>query len=808
MEGCVALQKIRNAGKIKRSVKNILLLLLLILSPFLFAQNGEISGRVLDNNQVVPFITVGLEGTELATTTNENGGFRISGIPYGKYVLKIHSSEHESLEKEINLNKPVLELETLSLTKIAQIDEVTVLAKSKVQEVKEQPFAVESIDMKPVQNLNLNVNQVLNQSTGVRIRESGGLGSDFVFSLSGFTGNQVRFFIDGLPTDVMGKSFSINAIPVNNVERVEIYKGVVPINLGSDVLGGAVNIVTNNSIRNFLDVSYGFGSFNTHQASVVGRYTTKKGFMLSASAFYNYSDNNFKVDINLFDKKTGKIDEETTAVPRFNDAFKSATGMVEFGVVNKKWADRLLVGLIANTTYKEVQQGANMTIVAGEVHRTEKSLIPTLKYEKNNLFIKNLSLKVSALYSSIEQMTVDTSSRIYDWTGNHTNKLLSNTSGELNWYKTLYTFNDQAVLAVATLNYKLGKYHQFTLNNTYSRVRRVGSDPLKVDPLPFEDPNILEKNFTGIAYQLKLFQDRWTTSVFGKMFNMNSLLYKSDDNTGEIRRVDNQFQLPGYGIATSFFVLNYLQLKASYENTYRLPEGYEVFGDGLLQLPNADLQPEKSQNFNAGFLFGKRFGKHLVNVDFNYMYRLPENLIRSVALGITSRYENLSRAKVNCFEGAVGYSYNDRFKIEFNATYQNILNASLKDNGEPDELYLDRLPNAPYLFGNGSFTYNTKQFGKHKQRINFNWTTSYIEEFYLKWPSLGSLSSKFIIPRQVVSNVSVSFTSHAGRYNISVSCMNLFDAMCYDNFRVQKTGRSFNVKLRYYLQEKAPLSIK
>lgn len=782
-------------------MKNIFLLFLLLSSPFLFAQSGVISGKVLDNNQAVPFITVGLEGTELAATTDENGEFRISNIPYGSYVLKTHSSEHESLEKEVNLNKPVLELGALPLTKIAQIDEVTILAKSKVQEAKEQPFAVESIDMKPVQNLNLNVNQVLNQSTGVRIRESGGLGSDFVFSLSGFTGNQVRFFIDGLPTDVMGKSFSINAIPVNNVERVEIYKGVVPINLGSDVLGGAVNIVTNNSVRNFLDVSYGFGSFNTHQTSVVGRYTTKKGFMVSASAFYNYSDNNFKVDINLFDKKTGKIDEETTAVPRFNDAFKSATGMVEFGVVNKKWADRLLFGLIANTTYKEVQQGANMTIVAGEVHRTEQSLIPTLKYEKNNLFIKNLGFKVSALYSNIEQMTVDTSSRIYDWTGNHTNKLLSNTSGELNWYKTLYTFNDQAVLGVATLNYKLGKHHQFTLNNTYSRVRRVGSDPLKVDPLPFEDPNILEKNFTGIAYQLKLFQDRWTTSVFGKMFNMNSLLYKSDDNTGEVRRIDNQFQLPGYGIASSFFVLNYLQLKASYENTYRLPEGYEVFGDGLLQLPNADLQPEKSQNFNAGFLCGKRFGKHLVNVDFNYMYRLPENLIRSVALGITSRYENLSRAKVNCFEGAVSYSYNDQFKIEFNATYQNILNASLKDNGEPDELYMDRLPNAPYLFGNGSFTYNTKQFGKYKQRFNFNWTTSYIEEFYLKWPSLGSLSSKFIIPRQVVSNVSVSFTSHAGRYNISLSCMNLFDAMCYDNFRVQKPGRSFNVKLRYYLQK-------
>lgn len=782
-------------------MKNFISLIFILFCSGSYSQSGVVSGKVVAKNQGLPFVTVVLDGSTYGAITDENGIFFIENVPYGKYVLKTQSAEHEPLEKVIHLNQPKLDLGTLSLDRIAQIDEVTILAKTKVQEIKEQPFAVESIDMKPVQNLNMNVNQVLNQSTGVRIRESGGLGSDFVFSLSGFTGNQVRFFLDGLPTDVMGRSFRINAIPVNNVERVEVYKGVVPITLGADVLGGAVNIVTNNNVRNFLDVSYGYGSFNTHQGSVVGRYTTKKGFIVSASAFYNYSDNNFKVDVNLFDKATGKIDEETTKVRHFNDAFKSATGMIEMGFVNKKWADRLLLGLIGNATYKEVQQGANMTIVAGEVHRTEQSLIPTLKYEKTNLVVKNLSLRVSGLYSSVKQQLVDTSSRIYDWEGGYTTKLLSNTSGELNWYKTLFTFNDRAGLALASLNYTWGKHHQFTINNTYSTITRVGHDPIKQGPLAFEDPNTLTKNFTGVSYQLKLFNNRWTTSVFAKMFNMWSELSKEDDNSGQVNRIQNRFQLPGYGIATSYFVLSYLQLKASFESAYRLPEGYEVFGDGLLLLPNPDLKPEKSENFNMGFLFGKRFGKHLVNVDFNYMYRLPENLIRNVAIGVTSRYENLAEAKVNCFEGAVSYSYNDMFKIEVNGTYQNILNASLKANGEPDDLYGDRLPNAPYLFGNASFTFNTKPFGKFKQRFGFNWTTSYVEEFYLKWSSLGSASSKFIIPRQIYSNASVSFTSHSGRYNISVSCMNLTDALCYDNFRVQKPGRSFNVKLRYYLQK-------
>jgi hypothetical protein len=74
-----------------------------------------------------------------------------------------------------------------------------------------------------------------------------------------------------------------------------------------------------------------------------------------------------------------------------------------------------------------------------------------------------------------------------------------------------------------------------------------------------------------------------------------------------------------------------------------------------------------------------------------------------------------------------------------------------------------------------------------------------IEQFFLKWESQGSADSKFIIPRQFVNNASVTYTSHNGRYNVSLSAMNLLDAMCYDNFRVQKPGRSFNIKLRYYL---------
>ena len=48
-------------------------------------------------------------------------------------------------------------------------------------------------------------------------------------------------------------------------DRIEVYKGVVPVGFGTDAIGGVVNIVTNKQPGKwFMDASYSYGSFNTH----------------------------------------------------------------------------------------------------------------------------------------------------------------------------------------------------------------------------------------------------------------------------------------------------------------------------------------------------------------------------------------------------------------------------------------------------------------------------------------------------------------------------------------------------------------
>ncbi|MCG8574824.1 MAG: TonB-dependent receptor [Flavobacteriales bacterium] len=784
----------------------LIFLLFLTLTTTVFSQTGAVKGFVVDSNSTsLPFARVFLKGTENGVYTDENGKFELSNLKKGNHTIVVSFYGYKSREITFELAKG----ETKQLNQIPLqgegkiLNKVTVETKSITTQIKEEPLTITVVDVEPLKNQNLDVNQVLNSTSGIRIRESGGLGSDFNFSLNGFSGRQVRFFTDGVPMDNFGSSLSLNNIPVNLISRIEVYKGVVPVHLGADALGGAVNIVTNKNIGDFLDVSYSVGSFNTHRASVLGRFVhDSTGFVVNANAFFNYSDNDYEIEVEIADLETGAYGEPEK-VKRFHDAYQSQMAQLEVGFINKKFADRIFLGLVASGNYKEIQNGSNMTQVAGEIFTEDKVLMPTFKYQKRDLFTKGLDLSVFANYNIRQALTVDTSSNIYNWRGEFKQRDVLSTSGELTWYKTLFRFDDRSLLNTVNLNYEINDQHSLSVNNTFSTYTRVGDDPITYGETPFKEPNTLQKNITGLSYQLSLFNKRLKSILFGKHFSMNTDTRQENDETGEMENVQASLNNWGYGVATTFYLTENFQLKGSYENAYRLPDAYEMFGNGLLLLPNLALTPEKSHNFNVGFLGKFRYRKHELLLEGNYLYRLPENLIRLQAIGVTSNFENLTSAKANIFEGGIKYRFKRLFQFEVNGTYQNIVNnQETTPSGGINYLYGDRLPNQPFLFGNFSAGLNFNDLGNTKSSLSANWSIGFVEAFYLKWPSQGNAASKYDIPRQISHSVSLSYALKEGRYNISVACTNLFDKAIFDNFMLQKPGRAFNVKLRCFINKK------
>lgn len=755
---------------------------------------GSIRGVVQDpGGEPLIGITVQIKGSSRGDATDTKGRFEITGLPAREYMLAISAIGYKSQEQKIVLAPAEEKHVRITLAEeTLQMESVVVRGQSETSIKRKEPFSIASISTKSLQNNSSNMDEVLKTNPGIHIRKDGGLGSRFNLSLNGLSGRQVRFFIDGLPLENYGSTFGVNNIPVNLVERVEVYKGVVPVYLGGDALGGAVNLVTEQSTQQYLDASYTVGSFNTHKLALDGQYVhPSSGFVFKTSGFYNYSDNSYAIDVRIPDPETGTYGEEQQ-VRRFHDAYESRMIKVETGFRGLDFADELMVGLSLADNYDEVQHGVSMDRVFGRVHTTGSTELGTLTYRKE---IKNLRIKVYASYLNGNSGVVDTSAVSYNWLGEFEPK--NNQSiAESGWDKTLFRYNDEALQGNINLRYQIGDHQNLVLNYTHSSITREGSDPASTNPVAFADPNLLNKNVLSGSYKIDLFDDRWSTTVFSKLYFFNSRVVGVKWDGTATEYTSNKFK-PGYGLATTYHPLEGLQLKVSFEKTYRFPDGYEVFGDGLLLLSNPKLGPENSYNFNFGAQYDRYFGDHRLMAQTNYFLRNAEDLIRIEATGLTSQYVNQRNVVSKGIEAGFRYEYRRLFFADANITYQNILNNSRYEDGRVSHIYRDRIPNIPYLMSSQGVGLKFDEPFMTGDRLTLTWRGNFVEEFYLKWPSLGSNSRKHVIPRQYVQDLKLGYSLENGRYNINLECSNITDAKTFDHFRLQKPGRAFQVKFRY-----------
>jgi outer membrane receptor protein involved in Fe transport len=250
----------------------------------------------------------------------------------------------------------------------------------------------------------------------------------------------------------------------------------------------------------------------------------------------------------------------------------------------------------------------------------------------------------------------------------------------------------------------------------------------------------------------------------------------------------------------SYKILPGFLVKSSFEKAYRLPESYEILGDGIYVNPNPTLQPEKSNNFNLGSRYSNHFADLSLKMEANYFYRFSEDFIRFNPLGPFGEYENLNNVRTEGVEGSIDLNYKDLFLINANVTFQSLTDQTEFDEGLPNTNYKSRVPNIPYFFYNLRLGYSPSK-ADSENKFSIYWHTRYIHEFFLIWENLGNPGEKNIIPTQFINDLQAEYSMNNGRYNVSVTISNIADALAFDNFSIQKPGRAVYLKLRYFLHK-------
>ncbi|MDR0680470.1 MAG: TonB-dependent receptor plug domain-containing protein [Dysgonamonadaceae bacterium] len=684
-----------------------------------------------------------------------------------------------------------------------ELEEVVVMGKSKVKEINESAYNVVAIDAKSLHNTTLDLAHALDRISGVKIRETGGVGSNMQIFLNGFSGRHVKVFIDGMPIEGFGSSFRMENIPVTLADRIEVYKGVVPVELGSDALGGAINIVTKNISNTYLDASYSYGSFNTHKSNVNFGYTTKTGLVFQVNVFQNYSDNDYKVKTVILDVDSASAGYNTNSkeeywVRRFHDKYRNETLILKAGFLNKPWASRLMFGVTLNQENADIQNANLMKIAYGGREYKAKGIIPSIYYSKKNLFVEDLHFSLTANYNASLNNNIDTLARQYNWRGEYAPK---SSKGEGQY--SLSEYNNNNCFVTANLNYQIDHKHYFAVNNVYNYFTRKATDAVanyETSTAANFMRRVNSKNVLGLSYKFEP-NRKWNLSAFVKYYEVNVTgpVNISKTSTEEYEEQSRSFNVIGYGIASTYRLTSDIQLKSSFEKSYRLPSERELLGDEILEKGNVSLKPENSYNLNLNIMYSKVVNKvHSLYLDMGFIYRDTRDYIRRQ---IEQRYggayyTNHGRVRNLGIDTEARYFYKKQFSIGGNFTCQNMQN---KEKYSSDRqlliTYNDRMPNVPYLFGNMDMSYNLFDCLGKGNRLSFGYNFQYVHRFFNSWQSEGNT---IIIPKQIAHDLNLTYTLKDGKYNVTFEAKNITGELLYDNYSLQKPGRSFSLKFRYF----------
>lgn len=355
--------------------------------------------------------------------------------------------------------------------------------------------------------------------------------------------NGTLVMLNGTPMNLRGKYF-LDAIPVENVERVEIVKGGAGVLYGSEAMGGVINIITKKEFTNSVSVGYGNYGQQKYSASVgtdkvnVGYNLEKWGNVDTISR----SDNKGLKHTDM----TGSEKRNLYVDYKINDNWNFLYNYFETNVRYDTWFD---------DAYKEVPKGG--ALQQNREYVTKQNLV--------QLLYQDDTLKANLYYNQ--------------------NKLMAN----------------------GFTNYNTSGKFQGKIYDTDEKNRTYGADVQKEWQLNSKGSLVLGGSYQNEFYDdySSKATDRHIYAVYGqydhKFDDKNELIVGARETwtTGGYRdqNYDN-FSMSGQYVHK---LDDDDSLYANVTQSFIMPTFSQMYGASDTAIANPDLKPQKGVSYEAGW---------------------------------------------------------------------------------------------------------------------------------------------------------------------------------------------------------------
>ncbi|MDH5711097.1 MAG: TonB-dependent receptor [Gammaproteobacteria bacterium] len=475
---------------------------------------------------------------------------------------------------------------------------------------------------------------VLEQEVGVQMRSSGGEGSLSTAVLRGASSEQVIIYLDGVPlNNASGGSVDLSLIPVNVIERIEIYRGSTPLALGNPSIGGAVNIITRQSARLSADentgqISASVASFHTYKLSGSSSISYDRDDVL-LSACYLKSKNDFSF---VNDNGTHYNQADDRVENRNNDGVEHISMLANWKYKISEQYDTEL-RLVIFDRQKEIPSATNNADVQTHLDTRQYDFLAQINVHDAWSKDSNLNLKLFA-------------------TGK--NEEFDDSLAQVGFFSQ-YSESVTKKLGVQFYAEKNRLQQQWRFITAISGETYDSESSLALVEIGLNTRDQIELSVENVSY---FDQQRFILNIVARYQVVNDQLSSVTDSSGAVTPAfDESYRLLNPQIGAKYLFNSRTYLTANVGRYNRIPSFYELFGgDGLL-LGNADLKQESSLNMDVGFTYAwyePYSWLHDAEVYAGIYHNKIENLIVRIyngqGIGVP---QNISDAVIQGFESTI-----------------------------------------------------------------------------------------------------------------------------------------------------------
>lgn len=575
-------------------------LIFLYLAMFGFAQNGTLKGKVTDKSSGEALIGANVildngKGGAVSVT----GDYSISAEP-GTYIVTFKFIGYEEHQEKVTFEAGKTVELNIQLSEGNQLDDVVVSASKFEQKIGEVAISMNVIKPDLVDNKAIMTpEQLVDQCPGVEIKENqisirGGSG----FSYG--SGSRVLLMVDDLPMLAPDAGdVKWNALPIENMEQIEVLKGASSVLYGSSALNGIINIRTafpRSEPMTKINVSHGF-------------YGNPSGTQKGTKPVYDDAGNIVSFDDSIIDRSVQSWNPNTSYYIASNflhsrqikDNFDLVVGgnfTSNNGYRLGEYEHRGRVNF--NTRYRSKKHDGLSFGLNGNYNQVD-AMYFFLWQNADSVFFPQGLLDTAAttlMDAQTYRTNLDPYITFYDSTGNRH-------SLRGRWYNTTNQNNtNQASTANQYyLEYQYQKHWKKELTTTFGMMNNFSTVVSEL----YGDH---KSNNAAVFFQADKKWDRLTMSggVRIEYFKIDSVATKEFSN---LLSTDLPVK-PVIRFGTTYQLFDHTYLRGSYGEGYRFPSIAEKFiatsVGGLNIFPNQNLNAESGWSAEIGVKQGIKIG--------------------------------------------------------------------------------------------------------------------------------------------------------------------------------------------------------